>query len=42
MDGRADLSSIASFDKSKLKRAETVIKQKLPSQQDIESEKGEK
>ena len=39
MDSRADVSAISTFDMSKLKRTATVIKQKLPTQDDIVAEK---
>lgn len=41
MDSRADVSAVSGFDKSKLKRTETVVKNKLPSANDIQAEKAE-
>jgi len=39
MADRADVSAVASFDKSKLKATATAEKQVLPSKADIEAEK---
>lgn len=41
MDSRSDVSAVAAFDKSKLKRTETVVKQALPSKDDIAAEKAD-
>jgi len=39
MDSKVDMSGVVAFDKTKLKRTETVVKNKLPSKEDIEEEK---
>ena len=36
---RPSVSNVVSFDKSKLKRTETVVKNSLPSKADIEAER---
>lgn len=41
MPEKPDLSEIANFNKSKLKRTETKEKKPLPTKEDIEAEKAE-
>jgi len=36
---RPNVSGVASFDKSKLKKTNTVVKQTLPSKADIDAER---
>merc|ERR1719387_1374315 len=39
MPGQPDISGVTSFDKSKLKKAETAVKNTLPTADDIANEK---
>lgn len=41
MSNKPDLSAIAAFDKSKLKKTETQIKKTLPTKERIEEEKAQ-